>query len=721
MRRVQTRLFIWAAVALVYATGLEVQFACGGPGGPMTIFHFDLSPSPDYAEFAAGRLGILDTHFRESQMVVAYRYLSGQVLTEAEQAAVRDYWSGARAPTRYGRAASAWQRLTRTGEGYVPSLSVHRYLRESGLYILNCPDSAFRTAAGRYRFYRKTYGAATPSTVRWLEAQREVFSNCDREGTIPADPDGTFDAVERADRDYQIAAAHFYRTDYDEAYAGFLRISGDEGSDWQGWGVYLAARAMLRKGTVEEDEDALRSALQHFQSVLDSPESGNLHDSAEGLIRLTQRRLDEQGGDALTKAAERLQRQIPIDGVGAAFYDYADLHDRTRLDESAELDPMSAWIGAFEGRIQPDNVDASPAEMDAPTLVVALHHARSNDPDVDELIAAAREASSESPAYATARYHAARLLLDQGRLAQARTVLTEALERNGARLGLSTRNRFRSMRIATADTLDAFYADALPTPLGLLSASLEGRELAQSRARRGFDEYREQRLFSDEAVGFFNWSAPIETLIEGARRESLLRPLRRVLAAAAWTRAVLLNRRPAGRAISPELELLAPEVAESLQAVRNTSDKDWQAEAALVILEYPGWSPFVRPGIHQVEPLEEFHGSTWNWWPGRAFGSPSFRAPGLLSENQQSQGADEFTILRSAGSAADFLGKTTLAWAEAHPDDPRAPRALHRVVYVTRHCCTSEDKGVISKAAFDLLHRRYPESEWAEKTPYWFR
>jgi len=42
------------------------------------------------------------------------------------------------------------------------------------------------------------------------------------------------------------------------------------------------------------------------------------------------------------------------------------------------------------------------------------------------------------------------------------------------------------------------------------------------------------------------------------------------------------------------------------------------------------------------------------------------------------------------------------------------------VVRATRYGCTDKETVNYSKAAFDLLHKRYPNSEWTKKTPYYF-
>jgi hypothetical protein len=73
-----------------------------------------------------------------------------------------------------------------------------------------------------------------------------------------------------------------------------------------------------------------------------------------------------------------------------------------------------------------------------------------------------------------------------------------------------------------------------------------------------------------------------------------------------------------------------------------------------------------------------------------------------------------------AEDPSDWLVAETLAWAAARPDDPRLPEALHLAVRATRYGCTGEQTSAFSKQAFQLLHRRFPKSEWAAKTKYHF-
>jgi hypothetical protein len=77
------------------------------------------------------------------------------------------------------------------------------------------------------------------------------------------------------------------------------------------------------------------------------------------------------------------------------------------------------------------------------------------------------------------------------------------------------------------------------------------------------------------------------------------------------------------------------------------------------------------------------------------------------------------------GSRLDSLGGLIMRWAQAAPADPLVPEALHHLVRRTRrasmHYRTTGKTGALSKSAFQLLHRRYEDTEWAAKTRYWYR
>jgi hypothetical protein len=95
--------------------------------------------------------------------------------------------------------------------------------------------------------------------------------------------------------------------------------------------------------------------------------------------------------------------------------------------------------------------------------------------------------------------------------------------------------------------------------------------------------------------------------------------------------------------------------------------------------------------------------------------------PAFLSEAEKTAARKEHAKLSSLGAAPNYLCRQVIEWAQGHPTDPRAPEALYLAVRTTRYGCTNKETGRWSKAAYDFLHKHYPSSTWAKKTPYWFK
>ena len=106
---------------------------------------------------------------------------------------------------------------------------------------------------------------------------------------------------------------------------------------------------------------------------------------------------------------------------------------------------------------------------------------------------------------------------------------------------------------------------------------------------------------------------------------------------------------------------------------------------------------------------------------GRDLNDPRLEMPQFLTDNQLLQAEKEVAKLETIGNAPNVLGQVVLDWARAHAADQRVPKALYLVVKATRYGCTNDETVSYSKAAFDLLHRRYPNNEWAHKTRYYFK
>jgi len=94
--------------------------------------------------------------------------------------------------------------------------------------------------------------------------------------------------------------------------------------------------------------------------------------------------------------------------------------------------------------------------------------------------------------------------------------------------------------------------------------------------------------------------------------------------------------------------------------------------------------------------------------------------PEFLKASQSLAGR-EASALHALGTGPNYLCRTVIDFATTNPADARVPEALHLAVKSTRYGCIDAETGRWSKAAFDLLHRRYPNTTWAKETKYWFK
>ena len=80
----------------------------------------------------------------------------------------------------------------------------------------------------------------------------------------------------------------------------------------------------------------------------------------------------------------------------------------------------------------------------------------------------------------------------------------------------------------------------------------------------------------------------------------------------------------------------------------------------------------------------------------------------------------ELAQLGQLKTATGFVGDHVLRRAAAIPKDPDLPWLLYVVVQSTRGGCLDADAKTLSKNAFVLLGKRYGNTEWSRKTPYYY-
>ena len=114
----------------------------------------------------------------------------------------------------------------------------------------------------------------------------------------------------------------------------------------------------------------------------------------------------------------------------------------------------------------------------------------------------------------------------------------------------------------------------------------------------------------------------------------------------------------------------------------------------------------------------------WDSFPDHlkpVFPEETIPRPAFASALSLSAARNDWKKLERIPPASDWLASRALAFARTYPEDPRIPEALHLAVRATRFGSYYEPHDPnYSKQAFQLLHKKYPDSEWTKKTPYWF-
>jgi hypothetical protein len=284
-----------------------------------------------------------------------------------------------------------------------------------------------------------------------------------------------------------------------------------------------------------------------------------------------------------------------------------------------------------------------------------------------------------------------------------------------------------------ATNLDEFLKFAVRKPAAYIW-DFDGNEMPDNEESDESIKDKNQLLFDFDAANIFNQHFPLVTLREAAENKQLPDNLRKRLAIAVFTKAVVIDREDIGKAIAPTLSQLEPSLKPLLDKYLSASTAaDRKAAGLYLILKTPAMRPFVDSGIGRTTALSEIDSYRDNWWCGEAPKIVEYDSNGEPVEKKQTVNIDFLTALQkesakneiaklvALGTAPNYLSQEAVAWGQRSPQNPLVPEALHLAVKSTRYGCTDENTGKYSKTAFDFLHKRYPTSTWAKQTPYWFK
>ena len=737
---------------LLFLVTPSAIYSCG-PFLESAIFSFEDRPDGPAENFAAGQLGIIRPGFRPDFLVVAYRYLSGLKLTDQQQKAALDVWSRNVVPetTAGDDAVARWS----AARGKIPNLpaapaiSPYAVVSKDQPYFqyLNCPNDAFQNAIKTLDDRSAQFGLTNADLRDWASAQDQVFANCGGEAhAIPAALNsGT--ALLHADRNYQIAAAHFYARDFDEAVIQFDAIAKDRSSPWSAISSYLAARALVRKANLDRkdteqfDRAAMSEAQKRLETIVADPQAGAIHDPAVKLLNFVRFRTEPD------KRVVELDRVILQANMGATFkqnfWDYVLLLSRGEQGE----DP-SDWVQTFHG-MRSNYAAASRDEAakhsiakwqetkSLPWLIAALAASDAHTSNLQSMLTVAGEVPNSSPAYLTVRYYALRLMIGAGQSDSARRELDSLLKNSDFPLG--SRNLLNEERLKITTSLEDFLQHAPEAPVPAEVDMNTGEEIPKSSN----EDYPSDPLFNRYAAEVLVKRLPLAVLIQAAESPTLPKHLRREVARSAWTRSILvgdLDTADKLQAVLQDVDAPLWKTMEPFRSATNPSEKHFVA--LFIILNNPGMKPSVAESSLRRATLGELDNYRDNWWCANMNGGsnwgqsyegynqdfnlkfvdrdPDFPFPVWSTEAAKSTATSQWQKLSGIGTAPNYLTSEVLTYAEHHPQDPLVPQALHLTVRSTRFGCTNIETTKLSKAAFDFLHEHYPESQWTAKTKYYY-
>jgi hypothetical protein len=645
--------------------------------------------------------------------------------------------------------------------------------------FMNCLPDAFTTAARTLDERATAWGQKSEALGVWIATQDAVFSQCaqlekDAKPMLPPALPQNAPVLLAQDHAYQLASLQFYAIDFDAAQKAFVAIAADSASPWRTTASLLVARTLIRKATLLDDSAQagvdLRAARTALEKIANDPADAGVRVSARGLEGFVAFRLNP-GARAKELAAE-LAGAAPVADYGGAVGDFTSFEAKY-TEVAPDVKPAAGsgedlmdWVNTFTlPAAAPDKTNHAIARWSethsVPWLVAALAQAPDNSPSVAALIEAAAKIEPANPAYVTVAFHRDRLLAAAGKRDEARAGVEATLGNATVPLSGSARNLFFAMRMQLATNLGDWLKFAVRTPVVTITtdapeawapASEFGANAKSEFSDTGsFDKPADSvPLFDADAAVAITTKFPLAMLAKASSSEAIPPSLQKAVTQAAWTRAVIVHDSTVGLELSSRMKIYFPDRAADIDAYATAkTDEERNFAGVFAILKTPGWAPLVDSGLgRDVDGDTELSSYRQNWWcawvrppgvkddeydgndygseakiegplaalyPGGAVGSPEF-----LSATEREAAANEFAALAATGTAAKALGEAVLAFAKVHPDDARVPEALHYVVRLTRYGCYGKTKVNYSKLAFELLHARYPKSEWTKQTPYWY-
>ncbi|MCP3102658.1 hypothetical protein LZ198_27660 [Myxococcus sp. K15C18031901] len=723
-------------------------------------------PNPDdptahpenFSAFAEGRLGLLLPTYRPAYLAFAWRVMQGTPTTPEERRTLLETWSlmeGSTPPGDVEREMQRWldartAALRPKGESPEELTARRDAIRRQALLI---HGDAFERAAEAVQSLSRLWKKHPELVAEWISAQDALFEgDCEvrvEDGTeaeaapAPKLPKEVQSRRE-AEHDYQSAASHLYCGRFDEALAAFRRISEQAGSPYRTRAAYLVARTQVRRALMTQaqwneqppysptaDQTALftswlTEADATIETLLATRASREFHGPARRLRSLIRLRTQPE-----TWACE-LPTLVLQPGTGSALA--AELRDFNRTfnpsrpcaSSPASVREMFDWIRAMYGpsRYAPTEEERTALRREVVAtamkhwearhqplwLIPALLHSQVGDPHLDVLLAATAEVPAAAPVGVMLALYSVRLMREQG--------LTDAAYARLSKVSPDATTDFpisdgllREERIRLARSWDEAIFYARPRLVGEGEPSHPG-VIDWERPETRFI------TFSWQASNILEPQLTTHRMGELAHHPLVPPSQRRGLRWTTFVRAAVMGDDETLQRMAKELAQTEPPAREELLTlVSRKTPEERLFEARLLIMGLSRVSTSLLTNSAGAAETDLTRVASWsqNWWcttPAES-SKPRLR---FVSEEEHTEAGAERKKLSEAGSAVVFFSNVALAWAKAHPDDPRAPIALYRAVRSSKHGCEKETRA--ARDAFRYLHKHYGKSTWAKRVPY---
>ena len=736
---------LWCgAASSAWATGQYIQ--------EMRFFSRSGMNGTDELAYFHRHLGILRPTFDDNRLFAAYRQMMGGTFTDAQARAVLAPCCDVKGASEDDSETWSTARKRVLGQPFSPPNGMSRTRPdEIAAMDVRCFPNAYHNAVGTLMDRIKQHGVSDASVREWTTGEDAVLANCFTDSALPPElPDAP--AWLKADRAYQIATAYFYRFDYARAAELYAAIGRDDASPWRKVGRYLTARAAVHAAIAEKTPERIAAAKAAVEAVAADSELPDYHDDAAKLASLL------AFGAEPRERAQALERSLLAAELPASLA--PDLHDFKDLERTGQrYTDAGAWI--YDVNALLNDKARTDAKADVlrhwheshalPWLAATMMYLDPDDADAAAAMTAAQAVDAASPAYYTLAWNRLRLLIGQGKADEARVGLDRIIATPSLPEGVG--NLMRHLRLELARNVGEFatYAErrgefimylydprtdlaatALPLPPTKWDSYM-ARVLAWRTELSGKDA---PAIDVDAAYAMSSFM-PLPMMARVVLAPGLPANIKRDLALAVFTRAVVLDDAETGKAMAEALAPFFPQFADGWRSYRNAADASARkVEAALVLLKLPAASPYPDFGLGYIYKRDVIGLYGPRWWAGNEApfsgntdehsnvmlctecGLPlPLVAPSFIGQTDKARAKADNERLAKLAGAPTWLGDVVIPWAKAHLSDPRVPEALHNVVRATQYGDMDSDT---SKAAYELLHGKFPRNPWTAKTPHWF-